>query len=91
MMKKILSITLLFFIIFLPVNNLLFGMPIPSSHPTQASVKHAPIHRGAYHYSYYDRDPIFLFLETALYVALMVSALIVLDENLDNITIIIQD
>ena len=43
-------------------------------------------------YYYYDAgDRALLFLETALYIGLCISALIILDENVDDLTIIIQE
>jgi hypothetical protein len=87
-MRALLISLITFGLIFLPANGLLEAMPIPSA-PADPPEQAQPASGGYYHY--YGDDPVWVFIETALYVALCVGALIVLDNNLENVTIIVQD
>jgi len=73
-----------------PCASSLSAMPVSSS---PAPAPEPPPREGGGYYSYYcwEYDPFLLFFETLLYVGLIVSALVILDEQLDNITIIVYE
>ena len=87
-MNRIMAILLTFGLLLLPVHRLAEAMPVPSASqpPVQEETR-----AGGYYGYYYEGDPLLLFLETVLYVGLCVTALIILDEHTDNVTIIVQD
>lgn len=78
-------------LIFLPCNSLLHAMPIASQAPSAPETAGTPVYGGGHSYYYYEGSPVMVFLETALYIGLIVGALIILDEHLENVTIIIYD
>jgi hypothetical protein len=74
-----------------PLHNIVMAMPVPSGtvDPERGEVP-AP-EAGGYHYYYWDHDPVLLVFETLLYIGIIVSALIILDQHTDGLTIIVYD
>ena len=88
-MKHIVIYVLVFSMLISPLNGVLYSMPVPSAPRTvQPQTEERA---GGYYSYYYDHDPFFLFFESLLYIGLVVGALILLDQQLDNVTIIIYD
>ena len=88
-MRHFVIYILVYAILIYPLNGVIYSMPVPSA--PQPAQHQAEEEAGGYYYSYYDYDPFFLFFESLLYIGLVVGALIILDEQLDNVTIIIYD
>ncbi|MFH1708354.1 MAG: hypothetical protein ABIF71_10640 [Planctomycetota bacterium] len=77
-------------LIALPFPHRLEAMPVPS-HPLPAGIAPEPAAGGYYYDSYYYGNPMMALLETALYLGLVVGALILLDEHTDGLTIVIKE
>ena len=83
-------------ILLLPSIGLIHAMPVPSEAPVQVQTQNIEPESGGYIYAgydpyYYEGDWLLLFLESCLYVGLVLGSIIILDEHLDNVTIIIRE
>lgn len=88
-MRGAIVYTLVLLMVISPIQPLLYTMPVPSA--SRAPQPLPQERAGGYYYYHYEYDPLFLFFESILYIGLVVGTLLILDEHLDNVTIIIYD